>query len=81
MVECPDVSREDSGALATAAKTVVEAFAVMKANGWIDDETAVKLSFKFAGEVLPEDKIKQILEVGPQGPGGKSDGQESQAGG
>lgn len=61
--KAPDVSRADNAALATAAKTIVEAFAVMKAEGWIDDETAVRLSFKFAGEILPEDKIKEILAL------------------
>lgn len=60
-VEAPDVSRADNGALATAAKTIVEAFAVMRSNGWIDDEHAVRLAFKFAGEVLPEDEIKKII--------------------
>ena len=71
VVECPDVSREDSGALATAAKTVVEAFAVMKANGWITDELAVRLSFKFAGEVLSEEQIRSILDQGVKGEGEK----------
>lgn len=66
-VAAPDISRADNGALATAAKTVVEAFAVMRSNGWIDDEHAVKLAFKFAGEVLPEDEVKKIL-AGPAQP-------------
>jgi hypothetical protein len=59
--EMPDVSREDNQALATSAKTIVDAFAVMKANGWIDDQTAVSLAFKFAGEVLSDEKIAAIL--------------------
>lgn len=62
VVDVPDVSRVDSQALAAAAKAVVEAFAVMKANGWITDELAIRLSFKFAGEVLSEEQIKEILE-------------------
>lgn len=64
-VEAPDVSRADNGSLATAAKTIVEAFAVMRQNGWIDDEHAVRLAFKFAGEVLAEDEIKKIVAGGP----------------
>jgi hypothetical protein len=60
--EVPDVSRADNKALADSAKTIVEAFATMKAQGWIDDETAIRLSFKFAGEILPEAKIKELLE-------------------
>jgi hypothetical protein len=61
VAECPDVSREDNKVLAESAKLVVEAFAIMKTNGWIDDETAIRLSFRFAGEILPEEKIKEIL--------------------
>lgn len=59
--EMPDVSREDNTTLATSAKTIVEAFAVMRQNGWIDDRTAVELAFKFAGEVLQPDAIQKIL--------------------
>jgi hypothetical protein len=59
--EMPDVSREDNGALATAAKTITEAFAIMRQNGWIDDRTAVELAFKFAGEVLDPETIETIL--------------------
>jgi len=59
--EMPDVSREDNGALATAANTIVQAFATMANHGWIDDETAVRLAFKFAGEVLTDDQIQRIL--------------------
>ena len=60
--EVPDVSRADNKVLADSAKTIVEAFATMKGQGWIDDETAIRLSFKFAGEILPEAKIKELLE-------------------
>ena len=63
--EMPDVSREDNGALADAAKTITEAFNTMQERGWIDKETAVRLIFKFAGEVLPEDQLQQII-TGPQ---------------
>jgi hypothetical protein len=59
--ETPDVSREDNQALANSAKTIVETFAVMKANGWIDDQTAVMLAFKFAGEVLTDEQIQAII--------------------
>lgn len=69
--EAPDVSRADNKAMADAAKTIVEAFAQMKAEGWITDELAVRLSFKFAGEVLPEKTIQGILKLG-----GKQDEQE-----
>lgn len=62
--EMPDVSREDNAALADAAKAITEAFNTMQENGWIDKETAVRLIFKFAGEVLPEDRIQAII-TGP----------------
>ena len=57
----PDVSRADNTALAGAASTIVNALAVMKANGWIDDRTAVEMAFKFAGELLTEEEIEEIL--------------------
>ena len=62
--EAPDVSRADNKAMADAAKTIVEAFAQMKAEGWITDELAVRLTFKFAGEILEEEEILKILELG-----------------
>jgi hypothetical protein len=59
--DMPDVSREDNTTLATAANTIVQAFSTMAGHGWIDDETAVRLAFKFAGEVLTDEQIKDIL--------------------
>jgi len=57
-----EVARADNAGLATAVKEVVEAFTGMKAQGWIDDETAAKLAFKFAGELMDETEIKRILD-------------------
>ncbi|MGQ9502726.1 MAG: hypothetical protein ACUVSF_13570 [Anaerolineae bacterium] len=62
--ETPDISREDNLALAQSAYTIVQAFALMKQNGWIDDHTAVSLAFRFAGEVLSDDQINAILQPG-----------------
>ncbi len=62
--ETPDISREDNQALAQSAHTIVQAFAIMKQNGWIDDRTAIQLTFKFAGEILSEEHINQILQKG-----------------
>ncbi len=59
--DMPDVSREDNQVLATAAHTIVQAFAIMKDQGWIDDPTAVNLAFKFAGEVLTDEQVTNIL--------------------
>jgi len=61
-VTAPDISREDNAALATAAGNIVTALAAMKVNGWIDDETAINIAFKFAGEHITADKIKSILQ-------------------
>ncbi|MCK5642037.1 MAG: hypothetical protein KAJ19_14630, partial [Gammaproteobacteria bacterium] len=58
-----EVARADNAALATAAKDVVGALAEMKANGWIDDPTAARLAFKFAGEQIDEEEIARILEA------------------
>jgi hypothetical protein len=60
----PDVSRADNTALAGAAATIVNALAVMKANGWVDDRTAVEIAFKFAGEVLTREEVDEILKRG-----------------
>lgn len=58
----PEVARADNLALAQAAREIVSALAEMKVNGWIDDSTAIRLAFKFAGEVVGEDEIDEILE-------------------
>jgi len=73
-IDAPDISRADNTELANAAKTIVEAFAIMKAEGWVDDETAIRLSFKFAGEILSDEKIKEILNNEQKEE--RSDGQE-----
>lgn len=62
-----EVARADNQSLATAARDVVQALAQMRAQGWIDDHTAIKLAFKFAGEPLGDEEIKRILKtVQPQ---------------
>jgi len=60
--EAPDISRADNEALAKAALTIVTAFGKMRTFGWITDEMAVRLSFKFAGEILTEEQITDILD-------------------
>lgn len=57
----PDIVERDNQLLAESARTIVEAFATMKAQGWIDDARAVRLAFKFAGEALSEDEVRQIV--------------------
>jgi hypothetical protein len=56
-----DLTTEDNRELAQAAKDIVEALSTMKANGWIDDETAISLALKFAGEIVkPQDILDRI---------------------
>ena len=37
------------------------ALEMMAEHGWIDDATAVRLAFKFAGETLTDEAIARIL--------------------
>ena len=62
VVSTSEVARADNLALAQAAAQIVAAFATMADRGWIDDATAIKLAFKFAGEVIGEEEIAHILE-------------------
>jgi len=64
-----EVARADNQALAGAASSIVSAFVQMRENGWIDDQTAVRLAFKFAGENLSQEQIDVILGsgIGDQG--------------
>ena len=57
-----EVARADNQSLALAAKDMVEALSQMAARGWIDEKTAVRLAFKFAGEPLGEKEIERILK-------------------
>jgi len=58
-----EVARADNESLAKAAKTIVEALVLMRHAGWLDDQTAVKMAFKFAGEPLGEEEVKRILQT------------------
>jgi len=56
-----EVARADNESLAKAALMIVKSLVQMRDAGWIDDETAVKMAFKFAGEPLGEKEVKHIL--------------------
>ncbi len=56
-----ETARADNVSLAKAARDMVATLAEMKAHGWVDDHTATRLAFKFAGEVISEDEINEIL--------------------
>jgi hypothetical protein len=58
-------ARADNQQLAQAALTIVQALGEMKAQGWIDDPTAVRLAFKFAGEAIGQDEIERLLDKAP----------------
>jgi hypothetical protein len=50
--EIAELTREDNLMLAQAANSMVSALVAAKTQGWVDDETASALMFKFAGEVV-----------------------------
>ncbi|MEO7019569.1 MAG: hypothetical protein ABI234_05410, partial [Ktedonobacteraceae bacterium] len=46
----PDIDVDDHATLAGATQTLVSALSTAKAQGWVSDETAMRLLFQFAGE-------------------------------
>jgi hypothetical protein len=56
-----EVARADNESLAKSANWIVRALVEMAASGWIDDETAARLAYKFAGEPLGTDEIAAVL--------------------
>lgn len=54
-----ELTREDNLMLAQAANQIVTALSQAKTNGWVDDQTAMSLMYKFAGEVVD---IPQVLD-------------------
>jgi predicted transcriptional regulator len=63
-----EVARADNESLARSARLVVQALIEMSKQGWIDDETAATLAFKFAGEPLGADDIAEILSKSTKSP-------------
>ena len=64
VAEFADISRSDNKELAEAARALVSALAQLKESfslGPKFDEVALRLAFKFAGELLPEAEILEIL--------------------
>ncbi|MGD2179250.1 MAG: hypothetical protein PVG71_15670 [Anaerolineae bacterium] len=57
-----EVARADNQSLAQAARDIVLALAQMREAGWIDDETAIQMAFKFAGEPIGKEDIQAILQ-------------------
>lgn len=48
----PEMNVADHQTLASATQMLVSALSVAKAQGWVSDETAMRLLFRFAGEEL-----------------------------
>ena len=48
----PEIDVTDSQTLATATQLLVTALTAAKQEGWVSDETAMRLLFQFAGEEL-----------------------------
>ena len=46
----PEIDVDDHQTLAGATQTLVSALSAAKAQGWVSDETAMRLLFQFAGE-------------------------------
>lgn len=46
----PEIDVDDHQTLAGATQTLVTALCAAKAQGWVSDETAMRLLFQFAGE-------------------------------
>ncbi|HEU5378101.1 MAG TPA: hypothetical protein VFV38_21980 [Ktedonobacteraceae bacterium] len=46
----PEIDVDDHTTLAGATQTLVSALSAAKAQGWVSDETAMRLLFQFAGE-------------------------------
>ncbi len=60
-----DLTTKDNRELAQAAKDIVEALSTMKDKGWIDDQTAISLALKFAGEIVNPKEIMERIGASP----------------
>jgi hypothetical protein len=78
VVTVTDIEERDNKVMAESAKTIVEALATMKGQGWVTDEIAISLAFKFAGEILSQEEIKRILEKAPEQESAESKGEEGE---
>jgi len=57
----PDIEERDNKLMAQSANLIVRALAEMRDRGWITDQLAISMAFKFAGEILSQDEIDRIL--------------------
>ena len=64
-VTVTEVARADNESLANAALSIIRALVMASDQGWIDDETALSLALKFAGETVPVEAVREILAKAP----------------
>jgi hypothetical protein len=61
-----DISARDNAALAVAASTVIGSFSVLRDRGLIDDQELMRITYRFAGEVVDlEDLMKRGAAAPP----------------
>jgi len=60
-VTVTEVARADNESLAKAAHSIIQALAIASVQGWVDDETALSIALKFSGEILPIERVRDIL--------------------
>ena len=58
----PDIDVADNQTLATATQYLVTALSTAKAQGWVSDETAMRLLFQFAGEEIDIHEEQQRMQ-------------------
>ena len=58
----PDIDVADNQTLATATQFLVTALSTAKAQGWVSDETAMRLLFQFAGEEIDIHEEQQRMQ-------------------
>jgi len=70
-VKGTDISSRDNGELASAATSIISAFAQLRDRGLIDDAELLRLAYRFAGEVVDvEDMLRKGQVAGKIGPVG-----------
>jgi len=74
----PDIEERDNKLMAQSAHLIVKALAEMKAQGWVTDEMAISLAFKFAGEILEQEEIQRILDQAKEGRDGPGNGDDDE---
>jgi hypothetical protein len=64
-ITATDISARDNAALAAAASTIVGSFIALRNRGLIDDQELLRMSYRFAGEVVD---VEEMLKRGAAAP-------------